>query len=68
MVVVVLKQRAIDGVEAQLLLPSCAFLPSPSLHKQGVTDGAKAPSSSCVNKGRPTMPRRRVIIATVGGN
>jgi hypothetical protein len=38
-----LAKRAIDGVEAPSPLPSHALLQLPSLHKQGVTNGNKAP-------------------------
>jgi hypothetical protein len=46
-----LEQGAIDGVEAPSPLPSCALLPSPSLHEQGVTDGAEAPLLSTHEQG-----------------
>jgi hypothetical protein len=51
MVAAALEQGAIDAVETPSLLPSHALLPSPSLHKQGVTNGAKVPSLSTREQG-----------------
>jgi hypothetical protein len=72
-VVVALEQGEIDGVEVPSPLPSRALLPSPLLHKQGVTYGAeasllsthkqgmannaKAPHHHCESRGQLTAPR-----------
>jgi hypothetical protein len=50
MVAAVLKKGAIGNVKAPSLLPSRVLLPLPLLHKQGVANGAKAPSLSTHEK------------------